>query len=151
MSTPEVITLGCRLNIAESERMRAMLADAGNVVVVSVGAQSCGNLPSRCLRCRRVNGHETLTMARFENQQMIGDDRRTDDARLAWLRPDQTVSIHLSKNRARSRTLRLGIASFALLLLSFFFLSPPTHHHVPYSCKFSTAAVVVTIREESKK
>lgn len=32
---PEVITLGCRLNIAESERMRAMLADAGDVVVVN--------------------------------------------------------------------------------------------------------------------
>ncbi|MEP0191300.1 MAG: MiaB/RimO family radical SAM methylthiotransferase [Erythrobacter sp.] len=35
MSAPEVITLGCRLNIAESERMRAMLADAGDVVVIN--------------------------------------------------------------------------------------------------------------------
>lgn len=35
MSKPEVITLGCRLNIAESERMRAMLAEAGDVVVVN--------------------------------------------------------------------------------------------------------------------
>ncbi|WP_337661443.1 MiaB/RimO family radical SAM methylthiotransferase [Erythrobacter sp. Alg231-14] len=33
--TPEVISLGCRLNIAESERMKAMLADAGDVVVVN--------------------------------------------------------------------------------------------------------------------
>ena len=32
---PEVISLGCRLNIAESERMKAMLADAGDVVVVN--------------------------------------------------------------------------------------------------------------------
>jgi len=32
---PEVISLGCRLNIAESERMSAMLADAGDVVVVN--------------------------------------------------------------------------------------------------------------------
>ncbi|WP_299192062.1 MiaB/RimO family radical SAM methylthiotransferase [uncultured Erythrobacter sp.] len=32
---PEVISLGCRLNIAESERMTAMLADAGDVVVVN--------------------------------------------------------------------------------------------------------------------
>ena len=31
----EVISLGCRLNISESERMRAMLADAGDVVVVN--------------------------------------------------------------------------------------------------------------------
>ena len=35
MSAPEVISLGCRLNIAESERMKAMLADAGDVVVVN--------------------------------------------------------------------------------------------------------------------
>ncbi|MEM8726196.1 MAG: tRNA (N(6)-L-threonylcarbamoyladenosine(37)-C(2))-methylthiotransferase MtaB [Pseudomonadota bacterium] len=34
-ASPEVISLGCRLNIAESERMRAMLADAGDVVVVN--------------------------------------------------------------------------------------------------------------------
>ena len=32
---PEVISLGCRLNIAESERMKAMLAEAGDVVVVN--------------------------------------------------------------------------------------------------------------------
>ena len=33
--SPQVISLGCRLNIAESERMKAMLADAGDVVVVN--------------------------------------------------------------------------------------------------------------------
>lgn len=33
--SPEVISLGCRLNIAESERIKAMLADAGDVVVVN--------------------------------------------------------------------------------------------------------------------
>jgi len=32
---PEIISLGCRLNIAESERMKALLADAGDVVVVN--------------------------------------------------------------------------------------------------------------------
>jgi threonylcarbamoyladenosine tRNA methylthiotransferase MtaB len=32
---PEIITLGCRLNIAESERIKAMLADAGDIVVVN--------------------------------------------------------------------------------------------------------------------
>jgi len=35
VSKPEVISLGCRLNIAESERMKGMLADAGDVVVVN--------------------------------------------------------------------------------------------------------------------
>jgi len=33
--SPEVISLGCRLNIAESERMKAMLADSGDVVVIN--------------------------------------------------------------------------------------------------------------------
>lgn len=32
---PEVISLGCRLNIAESERMRALLAEGGDMVVVN--------------------------------------------------------------------------------------------------------------------
>ncbi len=32
---PDIISLGCRLNIAESERMKGMLADAGDVVVVN--------------------------------------------------------------------------------------------------------------------
>ena len=32
---PEVISLGCRLNIAESERMQAMLAESGDVVVIN--------------------------------------------------------------------------------------------------------------------
>ncbi|KEO91125.1 2-methylthioadenine synthase [Erythrobacter longus] len=35
MSGAEVISLGCRLNIAESERMKAMLGDAGDVVVIN--------------------------------------------------------------------------------------------------------------------
>lgn len=34
-SGAEVISLGCRLNISESERIRAMLADEGDVVVVN--------------------------------------------------------------------------------------------------------------------
>lgn len=35
MSGPEMISLGCRLNIAESERMRGMLAGEDNLVVVN--------------------------------------------------------------------------------------------------------------------
>ena len=34
-NSAEVITLGCRLNLAESERIRAMLADEDNLVVVN--------------------------------------------------------------------------------------------------------------------
>lgn len=35
MSAPQIISLGCRMNIAESERMRAMLAGEENLVVVN--------------------------------------------------------------------------------------------------------------------
>ena len=35
MSGPELISLGCRLNIAESERMRGMLAGEDNLVVIN--------------------------------------------------------------------------------------------------------------------
>lgn len=35
MNAPHIISLGCRMNIAESERMRAMLAGEANLVVVN--------------------------------------------------------------------------------------------------------------------
>ena len=35
MNAPEVISMGCRLNIAESERIRALVAGEGDVVVVN--------------------------------------------------------------------------------------------------------------------
>ena len=35
MSGPELITLGCRLNIAESEAMRALAADQDDLVIVN--------------------------------------------------------------------------------------------------------------------
>ncbi|PKP96347.1 MAG: tRNA (N(6)-L-threonylcarbamoyladenosine(37)-C(2))-methylthiotransferase MtaB, partial [Alphaproteobacteria bacterium HGW-Alphaproteobacteria-15] len=35
MNAPHIISLGCRMNIAESEKMRAMLADEQDLVVVN--------------------------------------------------------------------------------------------------------------------
>jgi len=35
LSGPEIITLGCRLNIAESEAMRALAGDADDLVIVN--------------------------------------------------------------------------------------------------------------------
>ncbi|MBI1404278.1 MAG: MiaB/RimO family radical SAM methylthiotransferase [Porphyrobacter sp.] len=35
MNAPRIVSLGCRMNIAESERMRAMLAGSGDLVVVN--------------------------------------------------------------------------------------------------------------------
>ncbi|MGB7371948.1 MiaB/RimO family radical SAM methylthiotransferase [Erythrobacter sp.] len=35
LEQPRIVSLGCRLNLAEAERMKAMLADAGDMVVVN--------------------------------------------------------------------------------------------------------------------
>lgn len=35
MTAPTIVSLGCRLNIAESEQMRAMLAGEGDLVVIN--------------------------------------------------------------------------------------------------------------------
>lgn len=35
MTSPEVISLGCRLNLAEGERMKSMLSNEGNMIVIN--------------------------------------------------------------------------------------------------------------------
>ncbi|MDE2303759.1 MAG: MiaB/RimO family radical SAM methylthiotransferase [Sphingomonadales bacterium] len=54
----EVVTLGCRLNLAESERLAAMLAGAGNVVVVNscaVTGEALRQTRQAIRRARRAN------------------------------------------------------------------------------------------------
>jgi len=56
VNKPEVITLGCRLNIAESERMKAMLADSGDVVVINscaVTSEAVRQTRQAIRKCRR--------------------------------------------------------------------------------------------------
>ena len=50
MSGPELITLGCRLNIAESEAMRAMLPDAADLIIVN----SCAVTAEAVKHARKV-------------------------------------------------------------------------------------------------
>ena len=53
----EVISLGCRLNLAESERIRALLADAGDVVVINscaVTAEAVRQTRQAIRRARRA-------------------------------------------------------------------------------------------------
>ena len=56
--TPEVISLGCRLNIAESERMRAMMAGERDLVVVNscaVTREAVRQTRQAIRRARRAN------------------------------------------------------------------------------------------------
>jgi threonylcarbamoyladenosine tRNA methylthiotransferase MtaB len=55
--TLEVLSLGCRLNLAESEQMRGLLADAGNLVVVNscaVTAEAVRQTRQAIRRARRA-------------------------------------------------------------------------------------------------
>lgn len=63
MSEPDVISLGCRLNIAESERMKAMLADAGDVVVINscaVTSEAVRQTRQAIRKARRARPHARL-------------------------------------------------------------------------------------------
>jgi threonylcarbamoyladenosine tRNA methylthiotransferase MtaB len=60
---PEVITLGCRLNLAESERIRALLAGEGDVVVVNscaVTAEAVRHTRQAIRRARRARPNARL-------------------------------------------------------------------------------------------
>jgi len=57
MATPQVISLGCRLNIAESERIGALLADESDIVVVNscaVTAEAVRQTRQAIRRARRA-------------------------------------------------------------------------------------------------
>ncbi|MFU7528059.1 MiaB/RimO family radical SAM methylthiotransferase [Qipengyuania sp. ASV99] len=63
MNAPEVISLGCRLNIAESERMKAMLADSGDVVVINscaVTSEAVRQTRQAIRRARRARPYARL-------------------------------------------------------------------------------------------
>lgn len=77
MSGAEVITLGCRLNIAESERLRAMLAGESNLVVVNscaVTSQAVRQTRNAIRRARRSRPDARLMVtgcaAEIEREQL---------------------------------------------------------------------------------
>lgn len=63
VSEPDVISLGCRLNIAESERMKSMLANAGDVVVINscaVTSEAVRQTRQAIRKARRARPHARL-------------------------------------------------------------------------------------------
>ncbi|MEM7666693.1 MAG: MiaB/RimO family radical SAM methylthiotransferase [Pseudomonadota bacterium] len=114
MSAPEVISLGCRLNIAESERMRAMLADEGDVVVVNscaVTSEAVRQTRQAIRKARRARPDARLLVtgcaADIEREQLgqmpevdglIANERKLDPR--AWNIPVAEAPLAPTKTRA---------------------------------------------------
>ncbi|MEM9501152.1 MAG: MiaB/RimO family radical SAM methylthiotransferase [Pseudomonadota bacterium] len=114
MISPRVISLGCRLNIAESERMRAMLADQGDVVVVNscaVTSEAVRQTRQAIRKARRTRPDARLLVtgcaADIEREQLgqmpevdglIANDRKLDPR--AWNVPVAEAPLAPTKTRA---------------------------------------------------
>lgn len=114
MSEPEVISLGCRLNIAESERMRAMLGEAGDVVVVNscaVTSEAVRQTRQAIRKARRTRPEARLIVtgcaADIEREQLadmpevdglIANEKKLDPR--AWNIPASVAPLAPTKTRA---------------------------------------------------
>jgi len=111
---PHVVSLGCRLNIAESERMKAMLAQAGDVVVVNSCAVTSAAVRQTRQAIRRprrdrpdarlmVTGcaaeiERDAISAMPEVDGLIANDRKLDPR--AWNIPPATTASPPTRTRA---------------------------------------------------
>ncbi len=111
---PEVISLGCRLNIAESERIRAMLAGEHDVVVVNscaVTAEAVRTTRQAIRKARRKRPDARLLVtgcaAEVEREQLaampevdglVANTRKLD--RRAWNAPERVPPAPLRRTRA---------------------------------------------------
>ncbi|MEO0643660.1 MAG: radical SAM protein, partial [Pseudomonadota bacterium] len=114
MTSPEVISLGCRLNIAESERMKAMLAEAGDVVVVNscaVTSEAVRQTRQAIRRARRARPEARLIVtgcaADIEREAIAEmpevDGLIANEAKLdprAWNAPVATAPLPPTRTRA---------------------------------------------------
>lgn len=114
MSEAQVISLGCRLNIAESERMRAMLADAGEVVVINscaVTSEAVRQTRQAIRKARRANPDARLMVtgcaADIERDQLadmpeidgiVANAKKLDPR--AWNVPVDVAPLAPTKTRA---------------------------------------------------
>jgi threonylcarbamoyladenosine tRNA methylthiotransferase MtaB len=105
MPEPEIISLGCRLNIAESETIRALLGDEGEIVVVNSCAVTNAAVKAtraaiRQARRRRPGARIAVTgcaaqidpacfAAMPEVDRVIGNAEKLD--RAAWRAPERIV------------------------------------------------------------
>lgn len=111
---PEVISLGCRLNIAESERIRAMLAGEHDVVVVNscaVTAEAVRTTRQAIRNARRERPDARLLVtgcaAEVEREQLaampevdglVANTRKLD--RRAWNAPERAPPVPVRRTRA---------------------------------------------------
>src|SRR5690606_18767827 len=111
---PEVISLGCRLNIAESERIRAMLAGEHDVVVVNscaVTAEAVRTTRQAIRKARRERPDARLLVtgcaAEVEREQLaampevdglVANTRKLD--RRAWNAPERAPPVPVRRTRA---------------------------------------------------
>src|SRR5690606_6798432 len=101
----EVVSLGCRLNISESEQIRAILADEDNVVVINscaVTSEAVRTTRQAIRRARKANPEARLLVtgcaAEVERAQLsampevdglIANDRKLDPR--AWNVPPRAA------------------------------------------------------------
>lgn len=111
---PQVISLGCRLNIAESERIRSLVADEEDLVVVNscaVTVEAVRQTRQAIRRARRARPHARLLVtgcaAEIEREQLAAmpevdglvPNTLKMDAR-AWNVPDRAAPIPRRHTRA---------------------------------------------------
>lgn len=114
MSAPEVISLGCRLNISESESIRAMLAGEGDLVVVNscaVTTEAVRQTRQAIRRARRANPNARLLVtgcaAEIEREQLAAmpevDGLVSNEAKLdprVWNVPVEAPPVPTQHTRA---------------------------------------------------
>ena len=111
---PQIVSLGCRLNISESERMRTMLAGEENLVVVNscaVTSEAVRQTRQAIRRARRANPDARLLVtgcaAEIERDELAAmpevDGLIANDAKLdprAWNVPAEALPVPKRRTRA---------------------------------------------------
>ena len=111
---PQIVSLGCRLNISESERMRTMLAGEENLVVVNscaVTSEAVRQTRQAIRRARRANPDARLLVtgcaAEIEREKLAAmpevDGLIANHAKLdprAWNVPAQALPVPKRRTRA---------------------------------------------------
>jgi threonylcarbamoyladenosine tRNA methylthiotransferase MtaB len=127
MSGPEIITLGCRLNIAESEAMRALAPDADDLVIVNscaVTAEAVRHTRQAIRRARRDRPEARIVVtgcaaqiepegfaAMPEVSLVLGNREKLDAA--AFLPADADNRVRVSDIMAVRQTAPHLVSSFA--------------------------------------
>ena len=129
MSGPELITLGCRLNIAESEAMRALAGDADDLVIVNscaVTAEAVRQTRKAIRRAKRdrpdarviVTGcaaqiDPAMFAAMPEVSRVIGNREKRDAASFAFAAGPAVAEVRVSDIMAVRQTAPQLVSGFA--------------------------------------